>query len=693
MPPWASTDKNSYDLSRRINDVKTYPVQSPQGATILLYGHDEGLTLVWRGGRRFKTSKTSSNHDKRNGSSEDAVMIIDSDEDEPPAKTKGKGEDKPEFEDEVEDGPFPEIVQTLDLPFESPVLHIAAMPIPPCEASEGAWQGATILTEKLVFAVSCADRQNIVVTLPLTPPSNESKDSSKGSKTKSGSGTWGETMISLGRHSKISDGIAITLAKSKTSKPIGNAARAIVAAHSREASGTLRLWEVPLDTKPKRNTTIESFQTEYLPSPLTATSFNPTHTTQLLVISSPQGVRIYDYALPSLPDREESGPHPSQGSWLLTLYQPFAKSSSTRTPILDAAWIVHGRAVFALLADGTWGIWDVDGASPSATGTSMSNKLKSGVRGAALTAFSVSNHAEVVKSLHNNTGHVRQNSNSGQFAPMTPGTRSQASVPLISSSSADRLATVKGGVAVFPLPATGSAQPDESVALWVGTQEHVAVIPGICRFWETQLRKGTGKLANPFSGAQPTTMVKLRDLSLGLLGERCCGVELLTAPRDDADDGGLPVEVVVQGETRLVIVHSGDASTDLRAGAITHQRRNFSKGERSNAIIVHGSSGKPDTQSYNLSMVPHGTLRKRSLYAIDGAEDDDYTSMGALPSRSRSRTGFDFTSTLDAAADDDADLTTRNVEREMLDIMDIDKALDNLNDSRGSGGKKVFFAD
>jgi hypothetical protein len=231
------------------------------------------------------------------------------------------------------------------------------------------------------------------------------------------------------------------------------------------------------------------------------------------------------------------------------------------------------------------------------------------------------------------------------------------------------------------------------VALWVGSQEHVAVIPGVYRFWETQLRKGAGSGVNLFSGAQPSRMVKLQDLATGLLGERCCGVDLMSDPNAEQEEGGLPVDVIVQGETRLVVVRSGDNGTDLKSGTITHKRRLFSKGERSSAIIVHGNSNKRGSQSYNLSTSQHGTLRRRLSQAMDdAADDDDDTTMGmTLPSRSRSRSGFGFADTLDAAADESSDLTRRNVEREMLDIMDIDKALDGLDGNRGNGTKKVFF--
>ena len=58
---------------------------------------------------------------------------------------------------------------------------------------------------------------------------------------------------------------------------------------------------------------------------------------------------------------------------------------------------------------------------------------------------------------------------------------------------------------------------------------------------------------------------------------------------------------------------------------------------------------------------------------------------------SRSRIGFGFADDLDTAADASADVTSRNVGDEMLDIMDIDKALESLDSSRGPAGKKVFF--
>ncbi|KAF5018785.1 hypothetical protein F66182_9235 [Fusarium sp. NRRL 66182] len=672
---------NRYNLSRRINDVQTYPVQSPQGATILIYGHENGVAIAWWGGKRFKTAKKAPQGEKQNGTAEDSIMIIDSDDDEPPTKSKKTYhfEDKPQFEDEIDDSPYPEIVQSLDLQLGTAVLKVAVMPMISTPAEDAAWGGAKILTEKLIFAVSCVTNDVYIITLPLTPPSPESKarpelrhDLLAG---KAGSGLWGESLILLGGQNKHSEGIAINIVMPTAAERPGIKPRVIVASHSREASGVLRLWDVPLDPSDKPSKALEPFQTEYLPGPLTSISFNSTYTTHLLAVSALQGVRIYDFARPSFtPDVDATGPFPAQGSWLLSLYQPFARPLSTRKPIIDAAWIAHGRAVLVLLADGMWGIWDIDGVSPTGPGAALSSKLKSGVKGAALTTFSVSGYVEGTSSLRS----VAQNKshNTGEFAPMTPHTRKQATASLSSAPTLDRLATIRGGIKVAALPNSGNAIQDETVVLWVGGQEHVCLIPGIARFWDSQARKESG--TDIFSGPQPTRMIKLLDLSTGLLGERCSGVSLLIdADHSAAQDGGIAADVLVLGESRFVVVREGEDGPGKMVGAVANARRRhlFSKGDKSDAIIVHGRQTRPAKTLFNLSTVKPGTLRLRSA---SGKHDMMHeSSIDSQPPRPT--VGFDFMDTLNAAADNMDDFDGRNVEAEMLDIMEIDKTLDSMD--------------
>ncbi|KAF6822580.1 hypothetical protein CMUS01_11031 [Colletotrichum musicola] len=696
----------TYNLSRRIHDVKTYPVQSPQGATILLYGHDNGVSIVWKGGRRFKpVKKQPSPPEKQNGATDDAVMIIDSDDDAPPAKSSKASApftDKPEFEDAQEDGPYPEIIQTLDLSLGTAALHLAVLPITPCPAEDAAWGGADVLKEKMVFTVACATNEVYVVALPLTPPSPESKARPQLRSNllagKAGSGQWGERVIFLGGQYKHSDGVAMSIIKPKTpsreqfSASSTQKPRIVVAAHTREASGTLRLWDVPLDVQPgEASGRINPFQTEYLPSPLTSISFNPTHLTQLLTVASPHAVRIYDYAQPSLPpDQEATGPFPTQGSWLLSLFQPFTRPTSARKPILDAAWISHGRAVLALLADGTWGIWDVDGASP--LGGSLLGKSKSGIKGGAITAFSASGHVEGTGPLRNAAAGVPRSNGNGEFVPMTPHTRRDVVASLSTAGSLERLVSTRGGIVVTALPGNGSGSADESVVLWIGGLDNVSVIPAVSRFWDSQLRRSSGGGVNLFSGTTPTKMIRLHDLSTGLLGERCCGVgAAVDFAKLKENDGGLQIEVLVMGESRLVIVHECEDAPGAKIGGVVSTRRRLfgdkSAKEPPSAIIVHPRPDQPRGVSFNLSVHKSRSLRGKPNGALP---DDDATHDFTLPI-GRPNPGFGFADNLNEAADLAEDVTMRDVEEEMLDILEIDQALEYMEDDRGSGRKKVVF--
>ncbi|KAI6083472.1 hypothetical protein F4821DRAFT_244672 [Hypoxylon rubiginosum] len=716
----AQNTQYTYNLASRIHTVQTYPVLSPQGATILIYGHENGITIVWRGGRRFKPEVTKEGPtSKQNGKPPtDSVMVIDTDdEDTAPAKG-GSFVNEPQFEDSVDqDAPYPEITQTLDLEFGTAVIHLATLPITPCTPEDAAWGGVEILKEKIVFAASCATREVFLITLPLVPPSPLSKARAELQESllagKAGNGKWGETLTPLVGQSKCSDGLAMTLAKSNaatdrsksTERSLSESKakpRVIVAAHASDACGTLRLWDVPLEGSSKAGARIEPFQAEYLPKPLTSISFNPTYSTQLLCNASPDAVRIYDYALASMASDDMSeGPFPSQGSWLISFYPPFARPASTRKPILAADWIAHGRAVLVLLADGQWGIWDIDGVSPQGPGPALFGKSGSGIRGDALTEFNVSGYVEGTSPLRNPASQ-RVSVGGSDFVPMTPHSRRDA---LAASHGPERLASVKGGIVVTSVPASATTTADESVALWIGGAEHIFVIPGVLKFWEAQVRKGAGGGVNLFSGAQPTRMIRLNDLSVGLMGERCTGVGAIVrfSKSGDAvssDNEGLPVELLVCGETRLVIVRESETVVGTRIGGVVSRRKRLSERKDNSAIVVYPRPEQPGSVAYNLSVGPR---RKVSRSALDDTTFDEPSLRDApsqepaaalptqLPTRPRGG-GLAFADSLNAAADvEQVEEDDRDVEVEMLDIMEIDRELDALDSGRGRGRKKVIF--
>ncbi|KAK3385360.1 hypothetical protein B0H63DRAFT_181869 [Podospora didyma] len=736
--------QHTYSLSCRVHDVKTYPVQSPQGATILIYGHENGLTLLWRGGRRLKAPKPSSTESHNGASTDDAVMIIDSDDDAPAAPAPKAFVDKPEFEDvpPTNSSFLPEVVQTLDLALSSAVLHIAVLPMPACSVDDDTvWNGAEILRSKLVFAVTCATRDIYLVTLPLTPPSHESKARPELRQTllagNAGKGMWGETLTLLGGQGRPCEGVAITLVKQKPGSrsrsvergtvPKTPVTRAIVAAHSREARGTLRFWDVTLDAKPGVVTVVEPFQTELLPSPLTSISFNPSHITQLLAVASPHAVRIYDYSIPSLPSDDTSeGPFPLQGSWLLSLYPPFARGSSSmstaRKPIVASEWIAHGRAILTLLADGQWGIWDVDSASPATTSSSsgLFSKANAGLRGSAITAFSTSGHLEGTSPLRNPaTQKSPAATGSGEFVPMTPHTRRDAIAASLAGGS-EKLAAVRGGINVSQLPVARGAEPgDESAVLWLGGADPiVAVVPVISRFWDSQLRRAVGGGVNLWSGTQPTRMIRLTDLGAGLLGERCTGAVAIskrsrgtsTANGSGSENGaasseGLPVEVLIQGESRLVIVHEGEDTTSSLTGRL-RGARNKPRPEvsKAKAILAFPRPQQPNSVAFNLSVGRAGGVGlprprqgpvKKLFGDDDGAipvtEGTGYQQTSSQPSRGA---GLMFINDLNSAADvpdDEDEVEARDIEQEMMDIMEIDRELEQMESDRERGTKRVFF--
>ncbi|KAL0468611.1 hypothetical protein QR685DRAFT_479821 [Neurospora intermedia] len=750
----------TYPLKSRVYDIKTYPVQTAQGSTVLIYGHENGVALIWRGGRKLKTSKNAAGAAQNGGKPEDAVMIIDSD-DESPAIPSTPFVDKPEFDDTVttDASSLADIVQTLDLAFGTAVHHIAVLPMPTCTAQDEAWNGAQILKEKLVFAVTCANGDVFVVTLPLTPPSNESKARPvlKNSLLagNAGKGAWGETLTLLAGQRKPSGGVAITLVKEQPGSESsqsrkGSVTRVVVAAHTCEASGTLRFWDVPLDATPGTTARVEPFQTEYLPSPLGGISFNPLHVTQLLVVDPAHAVRIYDYSIPSLPSDDTSeGPFPTQGSWLISLYQPFARGtdmSTSRKPVVSAEWMAHGRAILVLLADGQWGIWDIDNANPTtASSAGLFTKASSGLRGSALTQFSISGYLEGTA-----TGLQPQRN-----LPTT----TQKSAPLIvpsavssSASAPEKLATVRGGVYVSQLPLPRNGLGEESAILWLSntgadhTNPIACTIPILSRFWDVQLQR-TGSNLWTSSTPPAARMLRLTDLNAGLLGERLTAATAIprsTGSLTESTEGKqLPIETILLGESRMVVIHENEDAFDQAAAAAATAAGPFSSTERrliplparkkarldltsgtAKAIIAFPKPEQPSSMAFNLSLArPENgekLLKPKLLEAatkspsasFDGAgstqEIDEggvapdsqdtvaFSAYGGGKSQSQGRdTGLLFINDLNFAADvedDKSEAEGRDIEAELMDIMEIDRELEEMESQRGKQGtKRVFF--
>jgi hypothetical protein len=234
--------------------------------------------------------------------------------------------------------------------------------------------------------------------------------------------------------------------------------------------------------------------------------------------------------------------------------------------------------------------------------------------------------------------------------------------------------------------------------------EHVSVIPAVSRFWDGQLRKGSGGGgANLFSGAMPTRMIRLQDLPTGLLGERCCGVgSSVNFPKGkdmSTQDASLPFEVIVQGESRFVIVRDAEDGPGTKIGGVVSGRRRLfgdkgAKNDLSSAIIVQPRPDQPRNVSFNLHVSKGGSLRAPRTNGR--GRETPLPEGGAMPELTlptRPRGGFAFAESLSAAADVEDDVEERDVEAEMLDIMEIDRTLESMEDERSNGRKRAFLED
>ena len=134
------------------------------------------------------------------------------------------------------------------------------------------------------------------------------------------------------------------------------------------------------------------------------------------------------------------------------------------------------------------------------------------------------------------------------------------------------------------------------------------------------------------------------------------------------------------------------------------RRKGFNDAARENsAIVVHPRPEQPPSQAYNLSFNPKRNLSSAGFLSAGPEKPATKVSPSTEPGdeaasahAARARSGFAFADSLNAAADVlQADEAERDVEVEMLDIMEIDRKLDAMDgDAGGRGGdrRKVMFA-
>ena len=363
-----------------------YPIQSPNGSTIVLYGHEQGLRIIWRGGRAFKSATPPQATPKANGvsgaSSADAMVIDDSEEEEEPEGPE------PEFEDVEEEpdpsDPYHKILRHMDIPLGARVLQLAIPYVPwnISKAPPGAYP--PILSSNIVVAAACSDCSTRLITLSLTPPAPTLDDTAKNS-----------SILNLGTQYDLPSSVAIThtgqelgakSASTSRSRSRGPPARSsgappapeinkqwsfLVATHHNGGSGRLLIYQVPVVENPTfsfdTRTPQAPLQRQHLQAPASKIAFNPSPYPAArhchLLVTHPSGsVKLYS----CFSSRSSKIPRGRQGAdadtegleregrWLITLYPGFGKGPDGRVRrkrVIDAEWVLSGRAIIALFAD------------------------------------------------------------------------------------------------------------------------------------------------------------------------------------------------------------------------------------------------------------------------------------------------------------------------------------------------------
>ncbi|KAG8630692.1 hypothetical protein KVT40_002311 [Elsinoe batatas] len=540
----------SRSSTQRIRALCNYPLKSSNGSLITLSGSSKGLYVTWTGGRPLHfTSRSERNatngHDgaeaQQDGQQDpvsDDEALFESDE-----------------EDVDDDQPYPSVVQDLELPLQSPVIHLAIAPLPTPENDRDPADVPTLLTKQIVVAVACEDGSAKIVTLPLDPPSATTKRKRK----------LGARICDLEQsgHLDVPRGIAMTWTASEdkhrrnesrqrqtrhstrqSSAPARPSGKdLLVALATSELSGSLNFYSIPISSSDAMqhlaHQTASPFHSTYLDSFATTISFNPSsypsdRHTQLLVGDGQGHISTYDVSANSESgaDSRSARLSPHLVVQLSTPYttspDPMVPALSHRKRVLSAAWVLGGLSILVLLEDGTLGLYALN-SSPPTNIRSQSSPLTF-----AASAF-IGNEPE-------QTSATFERPKRAQLAPMTPNTRRTKSEGLFSGPSTTTSHGPRGGIAVRSSTSTHGPSDDAAVIYY---NTRVCAIPSIREWWSRNAPREGPSLHG-------TGMQDLSGLDLG--NEIITSVHILGSTKDEQPSvlgaNALKGDVLVVGEYR-----------------------------------------------------------------------------------------------------------------------------------------------
>ena len=519
---------NRYKLPYRIHKALAYPLLSPNGSTIIVCGHDQGVLVIWRGGRPFKPVPKAKNAKPRlNGNSHDNEMPMDVDEAEP------QPSDKPVFEDEEEEldskRPYHPIIQDLNLPVGTAVLKIA-FPRLPQTLQQDMELTPGMLKQNLVVALGCADSTIRILTLPLVPPSPESKvrqelrnNTSAGD---AGHGNWGEHLVTIPRASgqrSLPTDISIAfmshsmLPRSEDmmeddegdTLPNANAVEdgsddvwdVLVASCGSDQPTDFAVYRIPLSVDGlhiEAGSTVQGalWKTGPTPNPVVAVDlYVPTvsdseQVSYLLLAEANGAVRVFECSASS----------DTTNCQLIRCFHPGFETVCDGIvrpkTVLGAKFVLGGQAVTVLTADGEWGVWNI-----AVQKLGKLDQIEKGlsINGGIPTKFSLSGWiggaSSVANTVKSSSGKPDSRS---KLAPMTPSTRKVRQEALFTGMGTGPSRSELGGISVRSCGKYVSGRnADDTVVLWHG--DKTVMIPSLSTHWQNKI-KGPGSLFGDASG-------------------------------------------------------------------------------------------------------------------------------------------------------------------------------------------------